>query len=139
MDQLVLHTDVDCFAVSVERAREASLAGRAVIVGVEAGGRGLVSCASYEARKLGARTGMPLTIARRRFPQAVFRTEDRLAYEAASRRLFEFLRGKAPIVEACSLDDFYLDVTGCEELFGGDMLQWAERLSREVRGELGLP
>jgi DNA polymerase-4 len=88
---------------------------------------------------MGARTGMPLTIARRRFPQAVVLTEDRRAQEVASRQLFELLQGKAPLVEAASLDDFYLDVTGCEELFGGDMLRWAQRLAGQVRAELGLP
>jgi DNA polymerase-4 len=139
MKRLILHTDVDAFGVSVYRASDRKLINRPVIVGVEAGGRGLVTSASYEARRLGARTGMPLTIARRRFPQATFLCEDRLAQEAASRRLLEFLQGKAPTVEAASLDDFYLDVTGCEELFGGDMLGWAERLARQVRAELGLP
>ncbi|MGI8907213.1 MAG: DNA polymerase Y family protein [Candidatus Sumerlaeaceae bacterium] len=139
MDQLILHTDVDCFAVSVERARNPSLLERAIIIGVEAGGRGLVASASYEARRLGARGGMPLSIARRRFPQAVFLPQDRLAYEAASHRLFELLRNKAPVVEACSMDDFYLDVTGCEALFGGDLLRWAQQVGRQVRGELGLP
>ena len=139
MQRMILHTDVDCFAVSVERARNPSLAKRPVIIGVEAGGRGLVTSVSYEARRLGARTGMPLSIARRRFPQAAFFPEDRLACEAVSHQLFELLRGRAPVVEACSLDDFYLDVTGCEELFGGDFTRWAQRVGREVRRDLGLP
>lgn len=134
----VLYLDGDAFAVAVERARNPKLCNRPVVVGNDAGGRGLVYCASYEARALGVWTGMPLSRARRRLPGGVFLPESRADYELASRRVFEMLRSTAPVVEAASVDDFYMDVTGCERLFGGNLWRWAVELQRRIAGEVGV-
>lgn len=135
----ILHVDVDAFAVSVERVLNPALSHRPVIVGAEAGGRGLVICASYEARRLGVRPGMPVALARRRYPETLLLPGNPAEYERFSWRLFELLRDSAPMAEAASLDDFYLDLTGCRSLFGGDLLHWAAQLARRIRKETGLP
>jgi DNA polymerase IV len=136
---MICHMDVDAFAVSVERALDRKLVGRPVVTGNWAGGRGLVACASYEARKLGVRAGMPLARAKRRAPRAVYLPENQPAYEEHSARLQLFLCTMVPTVEAATLDDFYLDVTGCEKLFGGDLLRWTIKQARKIRAETALP
>lgn len=138
-ERTILHLDIDCFAVSVERMRQPELSGKPVIVGHTAGGRGLVACASYEARRAGAHVGMPLKMALRRVPTATVIQEDSSFYEVYSQRSFKFLWGEAPVVEKAGLDDFYLDITGCDRLFGGDLQQWGQRLARSFLEEMGLP
>ena len=135
----VLHVDADAFAASVERVLNPALRGRPLVIGAEGGGRGLVTCASYEARRLGIHPGMPVSAARRRFPDAIFLPGNPARYEAFSRRLFEALRARVPVAEAASLDDFFLDLTGCERLFGGDLLGWSAALARSVAAEVGIP
>lgn len=135
----ILHVDVDAFAVAVERRLDPKLSGRPVVVGHEAGGRGLVSCASYEARRQGVRAGMPVALARRRLPHATFLTGNPTEYWRFSQQLFEFLASQAPVAEQASVDDIYLDLTGCGRLFGGSLAGWAWRLGRRVRAETGLP
>lgn len=130
---------MDAFAVSVERALDASLGRRAVVIGNEAAGRGLVACACYEARRRGVHAGMPMALARRRAPQAAFLGENQGEYERFSMRVHEILCAHAPVVEAASLDDFYLDLSGCQRLYGGDLLEWARRLKRTVAKETRLP
>jgi DNA polymerase IV len=136
----IMHLDVDGFAAAVERTLDPGLKGKPVVVGNAAGGRGVVACASYEARRFGIRAGMPLAAAQRRLPQAVFLPENPTEYERFSRRLFDLLSSAAPATEAATLDDFYLDLTGCERLYGGgNFLRWAGKLTRTIEGETGLP
>ncbi len=135
----ILHLDVDAFAASVERARDPALRGRAVVIGCDAGGRGLVACASHEARRLGVHAGMSLSAARRRAGDAVFLAGDPALLRRESARLFSLVHAAAPVVEAASLDDFYLDLTGCERLFGGSLVRWAVLLARDLRDATGLP
>lgn len=135
----VLHVDADAFAASVERVLDPGLRGRPLVIGAEGGGRGLVACASYEARRLGIRPGMPVSAARRRAPDAIFLPGNPAQYEFFSRRLFEALQARVPVAEAASLDDFFLDLTGCERLFGGDLLGWSAALARAVAAEVGIP
>lgn len=138
-ERLIVHVDVDAFAVSVARADDTCLRGRCVVVGNDAGGRGRVACASYEARKYGVRVGMPLAIVRRRLPETLILSPDPVQLCQSSARFHEVLAGMAPVVEVASLDDVYMDITGCRKLFGGDLLRWMRKVARCVENETGLP
>jgi DNA polymerase-4 len=107
-----------------------------VIVG-GTGGRGVVSAASYEARRFGVHSAQPTALARRLCPQGVFVPGDMAKYARESRRIFEIFERFTPRVEGLSLDEAFLDVTGCERLFGPPRAL-AERLRAELRGECGL-
>ena len=110
----IIHVDLDAFYASVEQLRRPELRGRAVIVG--GGGeeyrRGVVSAASYEARRFGVHSAMPLARARRLCPHAVVLPVDFAAYRQASKEVFALARELTPQVEPLSLDEAYLDVTG---------------------------
>lgn len=133
----ILHLDMDAFFVSVERARNPSLRGRPVIVGGNTYGRGVVSSASYEARRYGVRSAMPLVQARRLCPQAVFIQGDQRLYEEMASKVFRILQRYCPLVEPVSIDEAYLDLTGCERLHGAP-LEAASRIREEIFRTLGL-
>lgn len=131
--------DLDCFFVSVERVRDPALRGRPVVVGGLPGERGVVACASYEARRHGVRAGMPIFAAQRRLParQAVFLRGDHAAYARASARVMAVLERFTPAVEPLSLDEALLDMAGCER-HHRSWLDAAGDLRAAVRGETGL-
>jgi DNA polymerase-4 len=131
----ILHVDLDAFFVAVEQARDPSLHGRAVIVGGHPGSRGVVATASYEARRYGIYSGMPLATARRLCPQAIFLRGDFRRYEEASRAFHALLGRYTPLVEPAGLDEAYLDLTGCEPVAGAP-LDAARQIRARVRGEL---
>ncbi|GIX44945.1 MAG: DNA polymerase IV [Candidatus Sumerlaea sp.] len=135
----ILHLDADAFAAAVHRLEEPPLVGAPLLIGDEAEGRGTVHCVAYEARRPGIRPGMPMAHVHRLLPDAVIRPPRLLQYEAASRRIFELLCQRAPVVEQASLDDFYLDLTGCERWCGGDLSAWATRLLRDLAKATGIP
>ncbi len=110
----IMHVDLDAFYVSVEELRDPSLIGKAVIVGGDPDGRGVAATASYEARKFGVHSGMPLSTARRLCPQAIFLRGDYRAYGRVSKAFHNILRDYSPIVQPMGLDEAYLDITGCE-------------------------
>lgn len=133
----ILHVDLDAFFVAVEQARDPSLRGRPVIVGGDPRARGVVSTASYEARRFGVYSGMPLATARRLCPQAVFLRGDFRRYEDASRAFHALLGGYSPLVEPAGLDEAYLDLTGCEPVVGAPP-DAARDIRVRVRNELSL-
>ena len=131
--------DLDCFYVSVERVRDPTLEGRIVVVGGGPNERGVVACASYEARRFGVRAGTPLFQAARRLPrrEAVFLRGDHAAYMSASAKVMEIFGRFSPRVEPLSLDEAFLDLSGLER-HHPTWLAAAEAIYRAVREETGL-
>jgi DNA polymerase-4 len=134
--RVVAHADMDAFYASVEQRDRPELRGRPVVVGGSSH-RGVVSSASYEARKSGVRSAMPTVVARRLCPDAVFVAGDMRRYVRESRRIFEVFRRFAPSVEGLSLDEAFLDWTGTERLLGPPA-EVGARLRAAVREETGL-
>jgi DNA polymerase-4 len=134
--QTIFHADMDAFFAAVEQRDDPALRGRPVVVG-GASARGVVAAASYEARVYGIHSAMPAVQARTLCPHAVFVRGDMRKYRRESRRIFDVFRRYSPRVEALSLDEAFLDMTGTERLLG-DPARVAERLRAEVRAETGL-
>ncbi len=112
------HVDLDAFFASVEQRDQPKLRGRPVVVGARPGNRGVVTAASYEARVFGIHSAMPMGEAVRRCPDAVFLPTDLPRYRQASRAVFAILAETVPVVEAASIDEAYLDISGMEKLVG---------------------
>ena len=134
--RVVVHMDLDTFFVSVERLRDSRLKGRPLIIG-GIGGRGVVSSCSYEARKFGVRSGMPMKLARRLCPEATVISGDHEAYGRFSDMVTDVLRESAPVFEKASVDEFYVDMTGMERFHG--TFSWAQAVRDRVGRETGLP
>jgi DNA polymerase-4 len=133
----VFHIDMDAFFVSVEELFDPSLKGKAVVVGGRPDQRGVVSAASYEARRFGVHSAMPLRTAYQRCPHAVFVDGHPHRYREYSERVFEVLNGFSPRVEMASIDEAYLEMTGSERLLGSP-LRAAHRLHEAVRERTSL-
>ena len=133
----ILHIDMDAFYASVEQRDNPSLRGQPVAVGGSPAGRGVVAAASYEARKFGVRSAIPMARAVRLCPQLRIVRPDFEKYLAVSKRVFGIFRTVTPLVEGLSLDEAYLDVT--ENAWGETLgRSVAERIKREIKEQTGL-
>ena len=135
MARCIFHIDLDAFFASVEQALNPELKGKPVIVGGDPERRGVVASASYEARTVGIHAAMPSAKARRLCPQAIFIRPHFSLYKDASAKFMEILGDFSPHIEPLGLDEAYLDVTGCEELYGSPQklaLAIKERINKEL-------
>jgi DNA polymerase-4 len=133
----IAHVDMDAFYASVEIRDDPSLAGRPVVVGGAADQRGVVAAASYEARRYGVRSAMPMAQALRRCPDLVRLPGDPARYAEVSRRVFETLETFSPTLETLSLDEAFLDVSGTERHFGPDR-ELGRRIKDAIREAVSL-
>jgi DNA polymerase-4 len=129
---IVFHVDLDAFYASVEQRDDPSLAGKPVIVGAAPGHRGVVSACSYEARRFGIRSAMPISQAYRRCPQGIFLPVRMDRYMEVSRQVMGILQTYTPHLQQISVDEAFLDLSGTERLFGPP-LDTGRRLKNEVK------
>lgn len=134
----IIHVDLDAFFASVEELLDPTLRGKAIIVGGNPAERGVVSSASYPARAFGVRSAMPMSQALRLCPHAVVVTPRHHEYGRRSRAVMAILHEITPIVEPVSIDEAFLDVTGCERLWGPPR-EIARLIQRRVQEEQHLP
>src|SRR5258706_1441339 len=134
----ILHVDMDAFFVSVELLDRPELRGKPVVVGGQPDQRGVVTAASYEARKYGIQSAMPLRTAGKLCPHAVFLESRHHLYSEWSDRVAAILGKYSPVVEMASVDEAYLDLAGTERLLGPTFAA-AHALLREITGTTGLP
>ena len=138
--RIIFHVDMDAFYVSVERRKDPRLQGKAVIVGADPQGgtaRGVVMAASYEAREKGVRSGMPISLAYKRLPEATYLTPDYDTYGEVSTKIIEHLKGKADTLEQLSIDEAFLEVTQKVPTFEAAET-YAKTLQEEIQERFGI-
>jgi len=133
----IAHVDMDAFFVSVEELEDPSLKGKAVVVGADPEGRGVVAAASYEARKFGVHSAMPIRTAKKLCPHAIFLRGHHERYREYSHKIYAIFEEFTPIVEMVSIDEAYLDFTGCERLHGS-AFRGTDKLIRAIKDRTGL-
>ena len=135
MSRAIVHIDMNTFFVSCERLTNSELNGIPLIIG--GGERGVVASCSYEARKFGVRSAMPIHMAMKLCPQAKIMKGDMELYSRLSHDITEIIQEKAPVVEKASIDEFYLDITGMDKFYGS--YRWTDELAQRITKETGLP
>lgn len=134
----ILHADMDAFFAAVEERENPELKGKPVIVGgVNLSSRGVVSTASYQARKYGVHSAMPIAKAKKLCPQGIYIPARHQLYQKASAEVFDILKNYTPLIEKISIDEAFLDVSGCEKLYG-NAVEIAEQIKRKVKKETKL-
>ncbi|MBS1564077.1 MAG: DNA polymerase IV [Bacteroidetes bacterium] len=133
--RLIAHFDLDSFFVSVEILSDPSLKGKPVLVGGRE--RGVVAACSYEARKFGIHSAMPMKTAMRLCPQATVIKGKRGEYSRYSRWVTDIIAAEAPLFEKASIDEFYLDLTGMSRFF--NPFEWTKQLREKIMTATGLP
>ena len=136
MDRTVVHMDLDTFFVSVSRLQNNALIGKPVLVGGSSE-RGVVASCSYEARKFGIHSAMPMKLARRLCSEAIIIRGDYEEYSKYSNIITGIISEQAPVYEKASIDEFYLDISGMDKFFG--CYKWATELRQKIQSETGLP
>ena len=136
MQRWIIHIDMDAFYASVEQRDQPEYRGKPVIVG-GISVRGVVSAASYEARRFGVHSAMPMVQAKRLCPQGIFLFPDHRKYADISRQIHTILSAFSPLVEPLSLDEAFLDVSGMN-LLADDPVQLARQIKQRIREELDL-
>lgn len=132
----IAHFDLDTFFVSVEVLRNPKLKGKPVLIG-GSGDRGVVASCSYEARRFGVHSAMPMKLARRLCPQAIIISGDYEDYSKHSGMVTEVIADQVPLFEKASIDEFYVDLTGMDRFFGCH--KFSIELKKKISRETGLP
>jgi DNA polymerase-4 len=132
MERNILHIDMDAFFAAIEQRDNPELRGKPVLVGGSATERGVVSTASYEARKFGCHSAMPMATAIRLCPQAIVVRGRMSRYAEVSQQIFDIFEQFTPNIEPLSIDEAFLDVTGCEKLFGSPV-EMAREIKKQIR------
>lgn len=136
IERTILHLDLDTFFVSVERLRNSALMGKPVIIGGMSD-RGVVSSCSYEARKYGVSSAMPMKLARNMCPDAVIIRGDMELYSNYSNIVTDIIAERSPLYEKTSVDEHYIDLTGMDRFYGCH--KWSHELRQYIIKETGLP
>lgn len=137
--RIIFLLDLDTFFISVERVMDPNLNGKPVIVGGDPkSGRGVVAACSYEARKYGLHSAMPIRLAYRLCPQGIYLHGNFSEYERYSNIVKKFLTGLAPVIQQASIDEFYMDFTGTQHIYGPPLML-ASYIMKELKNKFGLP
>jgi len=139
MERVIFHLDLDAFFVSVERILDPTLEGKPVIVGANPDSRrGVISACSYEARKYGLHSAMPIGQAYKLCPNGIYLRGSYGEYARYSRLVRNILSRYAPVLKQASVDEFYMDFSGCRATYGAP-IDLATHLQKEIWNELSLP
>jgi len=137
MRRIIFHVDMDAFFASVEQRDNPQYRGKPLIVGAKPGNRGVVSTASYEARKFGIHSAMPINEAFSRCPHGIFITPRMEVYERVSWQIMKIFEQFSPQIEKVSVDEAFIDMSGTEKLFG-EPLNAAKLISQQIKKQQGL-
>src|SRR6185295_2439457 len=135
INRTIVHMDLDCFFVSVSRLINPKLEGMPVIMG--GGERGVVAACSYETRKFGVHSALPIKIAKRLCPDAIIIHGDYDEYSKRSDEVTDIIKESVPLYERSSIDEFYIDLTGMDKFFG--CYKHATELRQKIMKETRLP
>ena len=136
MDRNIIHLDLDAFFVAVECKRDKRLLGKPLIIGGQSR-RGVVAACSYEARRFGVHSAMPMYLAMQLCPDALVISGDVEAYSKHSHMVTDIIADSVPMFEKSSIDEFYIDASGMDKFFGA--FKWAKELRRKIMDNSGLP
>src|SRR5688572_23821306 len=129
MERNIIHLDLDAFFVAVERVKDKRLKGIPLIVGGSSR-RGVVAACSYEARRFGVHSAMPMYLAKQLCPDATVISGDVEAYSRYSHLVTTIIEDSAPMFEKSSIDEFYIDASGMDRYFGA--FKWAKELRKKI-------